>query len=609
MRILTLVMPAARFRFLVVVLAIAVAALLPTAAEAQCVSTQSCIAVHSGGGCDSQACCTSVCAADPTCCFSSWDAGCVALANISCAGYCGSAASGSCYAPHANPACDTASCCNAVCAIDAFCCQTTWDLTCVQYAGFACPGTPGTCGQASGDCYTTHSQGACNDATCCTAVCTIDPTCCESAWDFFCVYAAEQTCVSGCFPSPDDNAVAEIEDCDQRTNDPCYGTTGGAPETMTANIQISGRLGRPPSSINGPDVDVYRVIVPDTDGDGIAKVQLTFASSPQAWAALVADSNCAPIASSLAHVSTSLCVEVGSTPTCVPAGAYRIVVSGGAYPQLGGGDISCLSANRYNVKLIVTQSCVACAPNGPSCFVPHTTGGCRTATCCAAVCSNDPFCCDSTWDTGCVASSAALCVTSVPANDLCANAIAVAVGDTPFNTMRSGNELGALAAPCAPAGYARDVWFAYTANVSGVIDIGTCGSWYDTLIGVYTGSCGALTQIACNDNGTICAGNSASRLSIVAECGVRYLIRVGPKFNKGSDSLQGGDTVLHIGVGQVVPCAPACPADLNHSGGVDAQDITILLNGWGSSSGDINGDGTTNALDVAALLNAWGPCL
>jgi hypothetical protein len=48
------------------------------------------------------------------------------------------------------------------------------------------------------------------------------------------------------------------------------------------------------------------------------------------------------------------------------------------------------------------------------------------------------------------------------------------------------------------------------------------------------------------------------------------------------------------------------PGDLNFDGIVNAADLTILLNGWGSSGADINGDGTTNAADLSILLSNWG---
>ena len=51
------------------------------------------------------------------------------------------------------------------------------------------------------------------------------------------------------------------------------------------------------------------------------------------------------------------------------------------------------------------------------------------------------------------------------------------------------------------------------------------------------------------------------------------------------------------------------PADLDGSGSVDAGDLAILLNAWGSCAGcaaDIDGDGTVDGADLATLLSSWG---
>ena len=569
-------------------------------ANAQCPTTQSCITVHAQPGCDSAECCLAVCNLDPTCCINDWDTNCVLFANNACVGYCGAEASGNCFAAHANPACNNSACCTAVCALDPFCCTTSWDTNCAIFAGFACPGNPGTCGVTPDSCFEPHPQGACNNTECCNAVCTIDPACCEQSWDQICVYTAEQVCVFGCTPTLEKNASQEIEACDTRTNDPCYNAPGGSPEIAVPNLQFTGTLGRPVASTNGPDVDVYRIEIPDTNGDGQARVTLSFVSSPAAWVLLVPDSACAPVASNLIRLSSSLCVDTASEPICVPAGFYRVVVAAGNYPNYGGGDIPCTFGNRYGFKVTVTQNCNACSPTSGPCFVPHAEGGCNTPACCTSVCAADPFCCQTTWDTDCVALAVANCIVSPPANDGCAGAIPVTLGERTFNTGKAGTEL-AQPAGCN-ASFARDIWFSYESDRTGIIDVQTCGSWFDTVLAVYGGTCKAPTLISCNDDGQICAGVGASRLSLDVQCGQRYLIRVGPK------SGQGGEATLRILPGQSVECAAPCPEDLNGSGTVDAQDIAALLNGWGAASGDVNGDGTTDAQDIAALLNAWGTC-
>jgi hypothetical protein len=55
---------------------------------------------------------------------------------------CGVAGSGSCFTPHATPTCDSLTCCSAVCALDAFCCNSSWDAICVQGAYATCAPPP-----------------------------------------------------------------------------------------------------------------------------------------------------------------------------------------------------------------------------------------------------------------------------------------------------------------------------------------------------------------------------------------------------------------------------------------------------------------------------------
>ncbi len=61
------------------------------------------------------------------------------------------------------------------------------------------------------------------------------------------------------------------------------------------------------------------------------------------------------------------------------------------------------------------------------------------------------------------------------------------------------------------------------------------------------------------------------------------------------------------------PCAIECPSDLVADSTVNAADMAIVLNFWGTDGSqfpgvDIDGDGIVNGADLAAVLNAWGPC-
>jgi hypothetical protein len=149
----------------------------------------SCFAAHSTPGCNIFICCAAVCDQDPFCCEVEWDNFCVGTANIVCAS-CGGAGSGSCYFPDATPACNNAICCNLVCSQDPFCCDVEWDNFCAAAASNMC-----TCGGLStGSCFTVHPSPWCNDAQCCNAVCGFDPFCCDTQWDSTCVEVANEIC-------------------------------------------------------------------------------------------------------------------------------------------------------------------------------------------------------------------------------------------------------------------------------------------------------------------------------------------------------------------------------------------------------------------------------
>jgi hypothetical protein len=53
-------------------------------------------------------------------------------------GVCGTAGTPSCCVVHPTPGCEDAACCAEVCAVDPFCCQTSWDALCVGQVGSVC---------------------------------------------------------------------------------------------------------------------------------------------------------------------------------------------------------------------------------------------------------------------------------------------------------------------------------------------------------------------------------------------------------------------------------------------------------------------------------------
>lgn len=57
--------------------------------------------------------------------------------------------------------------------------------------------------------------------------------------------------------------------------------------------------------------------------------------------------------------------------------------------------------------------------------------------------------------------------------------------------------------------------------------------------------------------------------------------------------------------------AEPCPGDINDDGGVDVEDILLMLAAWGESPGDpadLDGDGFVGVDDLLILLGGFGPC-
>ncbi len=102
---------------------------------------------------------------------------------------CGSPGTGDCLVANGTPFCENGACCEAVCAADPYCCNTEWDEGCVSLTDdfpYECSGEPG-CGEpGTGDCLAANGSPFCENATCCEAVCAADPYCCTTEWDQVC---------------------------------------------------------------------------------------------------------------------------------------------------------------------------------------------------------------------------------------------------------------------------------------------------------------------------------------------------------------------------------------------------------------------------------------
>ena len=152
-------------------------------------------------------CSSTVCTADPYCCNNSWDTTCVNEAQQMCGtNACGGGGNGQCSHSECvsggalTTSCST--CASDVCNSDAFCCNTNWDGICVQEAESMCSSCGGNNPPPQNSCV--HGECAEGDAlnascsSCATDVCNQDSYCCNYAWDSICTDMADSLC-GGCY--------------------------------------------------------------------------------------------------------------------------------------------------------------------------------------------------------------------------------------------------------------------------------------------------------------------------------------------------------------------------------------------------------------------------
>lgn len=139
-----------------------------------------------------------------------------------------------------------------------------------------------------------------------------------------------------------------------------------------------------------------------------------------------------------------------------------------------------------------------------------------------------PECCHQVWSASCQSAYDAI-VSTPPANDLCAQPLAVSDGTYGFSNMNAGTE--ALAS-CAE-GDEGDVWFRYLAPCTGIARIATCASAFNNSLAVYSACAGQ--EIACD----VGACGVGSRIFMPVQEGASYRIRVaGVNGAAGTGTLQ-----------------------------------------------------------------------
>ncbi len=476
-------------------------------------SIESCCVSHDSPGCSNPSCCAYICAIDPYCCATTWDSICAneAIANCpSCTAPATSCTSSndSCCTAHATPYCSNPTCCGIVCAMDAYCCNNQWDTVCANEAIANCAtcGTaaPTSCGNSNDSCCTAHGTPYCSNPGCCAIVCALDPYCCNTQWDGICAGEAIANCA----------------------------TCGTAAPTSCDNSDDSCCVAHPAPFCSNPGCCA---IVCALD---------PYCCSNQ-W-----DSICANEASQ----SCSECL-----PTLLPLNNECVAAT-----DVGLG-------NHFFDTTNATDSTnnfpLECSFNGTGIFKDvwfryvHA-GDCVTDVT-VSTCDTAAFDTILAVSTGC---SGTVIACNDDACDVQSSVTFSAAPGTAY-LIRLGGYLGASgagalvisAAPCPPA-------------------------------------CGTVTNDCCLPAATPFCADAACCSAVCAVdpfcCSNHW------------DSICANEAT-----GLCASCAIPCPWDINGSGSVDGADLGALLGNWGGAgTGDFDGNGIVNGADLGQLLGHWGNC-
>jgi hypothetical protein len=149
-------------------------------------------------------------------------------------------------------------------------------------------------------------------------------------------------------------------------------------------------------------------------------------------------------------------------------------------------------------------------------------------------------------------------VSSAPLNDLFANALVINALPFTFTEDVNGSTVSGNDPAMCIYDRSNTVWFRYTASATQTLNLNTEGSDnYDTVIGVYTGSEGALTLIACDDDS---GSELRSSLNLTANAGTTYHIMVA---RYGSTPVSGPAMLTFSALVTAPPPAPVLVAPAN----------------------------------------------
>ena len=228
-------------------------------------------------------------------------------------------------------------------------------------------------------------------------------------------------------------------------------------------------------------------------------------------------------------------------------------------------------------------------PTSGSCFDVRLTPSCADATCCAAVCAIDPFCCQEAWDAVCrqSANDLPVCGAPVPSNDAPLSARFSLPGLVSFTTV-GATDSAVTTIPVECGGVfgdeiRRDVWFEFRADRTGFMRLSTCPalgsgafSEFDPILVLRDAV--TLQSIVCNDEALGCGGYATLEFPTIV--GERYLVQLGGHdFEIGNGAIR----VIEVGTPVSAPANDVCAGASNVSVPPKGESIAFDLLGAGAS--------------------------
>jgi len=148
----------------------------------------------------------------------------------------------------------------------------------------------------------------------------------------------------------------------------------------------------------------------------------------------------------------------------------------------------------------------------------------------------------------------------VPPDDTCATGTVIP-GTTQSLTPDSYCTMGANATVLEPqescevggVGVSNTVWYSFRACGNGTLSLDTNGSGYDTVLALFSGTCGSAVQVACDDDsGT---GSNSQLVNVPVTGGTQYFIKIS---DYGGPN--GGTLIWHFTYNAAVPANDNCAA-------------------------------------------------